>query len=460
MGCAQCHDHKSDPITQQDFYRLLAYFENTAETDIDAPLPTENADISPYLEQRAQLLLKYGIPALQADWEENLRQARAHPGQRTGWDITYEVLIKLVDNADELLDMPPAQRQIRDQDRFTLQFAKSAESVLGKEKAAALKLKEFTEAFTALKDKQTLPSQILALKEMTSKRPTAIRLRGDYQSKGANVTAATPAALGTPAAPDRLALARWIVSKDNPLTARVAVNRIWQEIFGSGLVPTSADFGNQGQRPTDARLLDSLANEFRQNSWKTKRLIRQIVLSPYYRQATTQRRRLPAELIRDSALQSAGLLSPVVGGPSVKLPQPEGIADLAYSLKWEPTEGPDRYKRGVYVHVQRTAPNPLLMNFDAPERLTSCSRRENSVSPLQALNLFNDPVFVEAAEALAARIERQPPVERVDTAFLLTLARRPTAEERQTIDGFLARNQTWFAISRVLLNLDEFLTRD
>jgi hypothetical protein len=460
VGCAQCHDHKYDPITQQDYYRLLAYFENAAEIDVDAPLPLENRDVSAYLEQRAQLLAKYNIPALQADWEVNLRHARANPGQRTAWDNTFEVLSKLVDNTSALLDTPPAERTIREQDRFTLHFARSSSDVLGKERVAALKLKEFSDALNARKEKHPLPSQILTFTEAQAKQPTVIRLRGDYQSKGATVTPATPAALGRSAAPDRLALARWIVAENNPLTARVAVNRIWQELFGRGLVTTPDDFGNQGQPPTDSKLLDALAADFQSNGWRTKRLIRQLVLSPYYRQAGAPRRRLPAELIRDSALQSAGLLSATVGGPSIKLPQPDGIADLAYSLKWEPTQGPDRYKRGIYVHVQRTAPNPLLMNFDAPDRLTSCSRRENSVSPLQALNLFNDPVFIEAAEALAARIERQPAVERIDTAYLLTLARRPTDEERRTIENFLSKNESWFAISRVLLNLDEFLSRE
>jgi hypothetical protein len=196
--------------------------------------------------------------------------------------------------------------------------------------------------------------------------------------------------------------------------------------------------------------------------------------------------RLAGEWIRDAALASSGLLNPVVGGESVRPPQPEGIADLVYSFKWEETPGRERYKRGLYLHVQRTAQYPLLMNFDAPDRIASCSRRETSNTPLQALNLMNDPVFVEAAQGLAARVltEAGPQeAQRIDYAYQIALTRKPSAKERDAMSSYLARRRqlsgsiathpipdltqvpaaeaaAWLGASRVLLNLDEFLSRE
>jgi hypothetical protein len=308
----------------------------------------------------------------------------------------------------------------------------------------------------------------------------------------------------------RVGLARWLVSDENPLTARVQVNRVWQELFGRGLILTSEDFGTQGEKPSHPELLDALAFQFRQDGWSLKRLIQRIVTSATYRQSSEERPelrdrdpgnvllarqsplRLPAELIRDSALAASGLLNPDVGGATIRPPLPPGAADLAYtnaSQFWKETEGPDRYRRGLYIHFQRLLPYPQLMNFDMPNASQACSRRQRSNTPLQALNLLNDPVFFEAAQALAARVLLEAPPaweDRLGRAFELCLSRPPAKHESEQMrDYFQERARkldsnpqwasslfpnrldgvdpveaaAWVGVSRILLNLDEFITR-
>ncbi|HUS06363.1 MAG TPA: DUF1553 domain-containing protein, partial [Bryobacteraceae bacterium] len=303
--------------------------------------------------------------------------------------------------------------------------------------------------------------------------------------------------------PPRLALGRWIMSPDNPLTARVAVNRYWQEFFGRGLVRTSDDFGTQGEKPTHPELLDWLATEFRNGGWDMKRIQKTIVMSATYRQsskvrpelltkdpdnsllARQSRLRLPAELIRDNALAASGLLNPAIGGKSVRPPQPAGVSEIGYAggTKWKDSEGADRYRRGLYIHFQRTTPYPQLVNFDAPDSNTACTRRGRSNTPLQALNLLNDPVFLEAAQALAVRTLREAPPktpERLEYAFQLALARKPSTRERERLSRYFDQQASlkanllpleiqgldpreasaWVGVSRVILNLDEFITRE
>ena len=305
----------------------------------------------------------------------------------------------------------------------------------------------------------------------------------------------------------RFDLARWLFSKENPLTARVAVNRMWGEFFGRGLVRTAEDFGTQGEKPTHPELLDWLAAEFRESGWSQKHMHKLMVTSAAYRQSSRSRPellsrdpentllsrqnrlRLPAELVRDTALSASGLLNPAIGGPSVRPPQPAGVAELGYagSVKWVETKGPDRYRRGLYIHFQRTTPYPMLMNFDSPGGSVSCARRSRSNTPLQALNLLNDPVFTEAAQALAIRVLNDSPGDRLDYAFQLCLGRAPKAREKERLGRYLdaqislmrkdaeavatlmplppegmdaAEAAAWVGVSRVLLNLDEFITRE
>lgn len=339
-------------------------------------------------------------------------------------------------------------------------------------------------------------------------RPSAnLRIRGAFLTKGDLVYANTPAALHPlpeNALPNRLGLARWLVDRENPLTARVAVNRFWEQFFGRGIVETSEDFGTQGARPTHPELLDWLAVEFMDRGWSMKTLHRLIVTSATYQQSSRispelrdrdpfnillargPRFRMEAEMIRDVALASSGLLSAKIGGPSVFPVQPEGTWDLPYNDdKWVVSKGEDRHRRGLYTFIRRTAPYPSLLNFDAVSREVCTVRRVRTNTPLQALTGLNDPAFFEAALALARRVvaEAGPqPRARAELAFRLCVARRPQPgeldrmlswqeQERRFFDAHRedAEKMTgasdpelaaWTMFSNVLLNLDETVTKE
>jgi hypothetical protein len=307
-------------------------------------------------------------------------------------------------------------------------------------------------------------------------------------------------------------LANWLVSRDNPLTARVTINRIWQELFGQGIVKSSDDFGTRGDKPSHPELLDWLAADFRDNGWSRKRAIREIVMSSTYRQSSAARPelesldptnallarqarlRLPAELIRDSALAVSGLLNTEIGGPSIRPPQPAGVTELGYGKRmgvggWEESKGAERYRRGLYIQFQRSTPYPQLMNFDAPKSDVPVCKRERSDTSLQALNLLNDPVFVEAASALAHRVVNDASTfeDRLHLAFRLALGREPDEKETKAMRSYIDQQReifkqhpedatlaapaaagqsgqielaTWTAAASALLNVDEFITRE
>ena len=302
-----------------------------------------------------------------------------------------------------------------------------------------------------------------------------------------------------------------MVSEENPLTSRIWVNRAWQEFFGRGLVGTPGDFGTRSEPASHPELLDWLATDFMSSGWDMKKMHRLMVQSATYRQsshvrpemetndpgnkmlARQVRLRLSAELIRDAALSVSGLLSPVIGGRSIEPHQPEGVIEFGFVFgppRWEGSKGTDRYRRGLYIKFLRTTPYPLLTNFDAPDSLLPCTRRERSTTPLQALNLLNDPVFVEAAQVLAVRIlrhERGSWDDRLRYAFQLCLAREPGASESERLASYYQEQKRilekypdlayqlfpaqelqdisppeaalWVTIARLLLNLDEFITR-
>ncbi len=344
---------------------------------------------------------------------------------------------------------------------------------------------------------------------------THILLRGDFLQKGEEVTPGVPAVLPPlkPRGPvaDRLDLARWIVSADNPLASRVAVNRVWEHLFDRGLVYTSEDFGTRGEPPSHPELLDWLATEFIARGWSLKDFIRLVVNSATYRQesrvrtelvewdpknvwlARQSRFRVSAENIRDLALEVSGLLNPVVGGKSIRPPLPPGVAELGYagSVKWPESQGPDRYRRGLYILFQRTVPYPTLMTFDCPDSNVTAIRRARSNTPLQALTLLNDPVFVECAQAFGRRIATEAPkdtAERVRHAFRLALGRTPTEGELNRLCSLVEAQREAYrenaeaaarltggalgpdietneaaacvALARTLMNLDEFITRE
>jgi cytochrome c553 len=503
MGCTQCHDHKYDPLTQRDYYRLLSFFERTEEAEINAPLPGE---LGPYLaalpeyeKKRAALLAEYDVPALQPLWEAKILSAIDTPGLAPEWDFALTSMKAMFDRTVRVMKTPPAERSPRDRRRLTDYFIFSNNTTLGLNKTKIEKLKELRKKLNELD--ATLPpiSQAPVMTDDPATPPTQIRVRGDWKNKGIAVESGVPSSLpqiqlaaGT--APSRLDLARWLVSRDNPLTARVWVNRAWQEFFGRGLVKTAEDFGKQGEKPSHPALLDWLAAEFMDSGWSMKHLHKTIVMSATYRQASKvrpevsakdpenvllarqSRVRLPAETLRDQALAVSGLLSDSIGGPSIRPPQPAGVAELGYGgRKWDVTTGRDRYRRGVYIHFQRTTPYPMLMNFDAPDMSVTCTRRSRSNTPLQALNLLNDEVFFEAAKALAWRVEEEASSQslagKIDYAFRLCVGRKPTPKEHARLESYYHQQAALFAqekqplaamvgVGRVLLNLDEFITRE
>jgi hypothetical protein len=332
----------------------------------------------------------------------------------------------------------------------------------------------------------------LVMEELPQRRPTYILKRGDFRSPGAEVQPGTPAALTSDSArvSNRLDLARWLVSCNNPLTARVTVNRLWAELFGHGMVTTPENFGTRGERPTHPELLDWLAAEFVDRGLSMKHVIRTIVTSSTYRQSSRQtpelkardplnrfyargpRVRMDAEMVRDNALAISGLLNHKLGGPPIRPPQPEGLWPKVSGEKLEyvATPTPERNRRGIYVVWKRSSPYPSMANFDATARLTCTVSRPRSNSPLQALTLLNDPVYVEAANALAQRIQREaagrPLADQLRHAFRLCLAREPKPAELELLQTLHQKQSTerstlapWQAVATALLNLDEMITK-
>ncbi|HEV3263353.1 MAG TPA: PSD1 and planctomycete cytochrome C domain-containing protein [Gemmataceae bacterium] len=366
---------------------------------------------------------------------------------------------------------------------------------------------------------EVMPSTMV-MQEMATPRATHVLVRGNFQRKGAKVTAGVPRSL--PPLPrgvkaDRLALARWLVAPDHPLTSRVTVNRYWEQLFGTGLVKTSQDFGSQGEWPSHPELLDWLATEFVAQKWDIKAFQKVLVMSATYRQsaqaspdsfkldpenrllARGPRFRLSAEMIRDNALAVSGLLDHRLGGPSVRPYQPAGLWDaIAFgggfsSQTYVQSHGRDLYRRGIYTYWKRSLPYPSLNTFDAPSREVCTDRRPRTNTPLQALVLMNDPVYVEAARVLGQRVLKEggpDTAARMAFAFKLCTARAPAPDELKLLTRIFERQlakyrndpkaavrlitigecarpanldagelAAWTAIGNILLNLDETITK-
>ncbi len=354
-------------------------------------------------------------------------------------------------------------------------------------------------------------SMVMLDRPADHRRTTHVHRRGEFLRTMQAVATGTPAVLPplpVGAEPDRLRLARWLVSEANPLVGRVVMNRAWQAFFGRGIVATVEDFGTRGELPTHPELLDWLATEFPRQGWSMKAMHRLIVTSATYRQtskapaallardprnellARGPRFRVDSEVVRDIALAASGLLDPTIGGPSVYPPQPDGVTALSYGqMGWPTSKGRDRYRRGLYTYTKRTAPFAAFATFDMPTSEIACVRRERSNTPLQALTLLNDPAFVEAARALGKRVIAEAPADaegRARLAFRLCVGRPPTAEEVAPIVAFQSRQvvriksaeldankilgeayqgdsaelASWTTVARALLNLDETITKE
>lgn len=517
VGCAQCHDHKFDPISQKDFYSFYALLNSMDERLTPAPLPGERgAWLRTHAEYRAareELLCAYDVPDLQPAWEEKVQYHGQNPGEDTAWDVNWDTLAKMTDGGEKFILIPADERTERQADVVTDYFLRFYTQVSSKEQYKELGFGELRGKLARLEESYPQMSMARTVYELDPPRPAHIHVRGGWDRLGVEVEPGVPSFLPQLDAenPTRLDLARWLFQEDNPLTSRVIVNRIWQEYFGQGLVSTSDDFGTQGDKPSHPELLDWLAQDFADSGWSLKHLHRRIVSSAAYQQsadarselseadpdnrllARQERLRLPGELIRDAALQAGGLLNNKVGGHSVKPPMPDGVTDLSYGggFSWEVPEGRERYRRGLYIHFQRTVPYPMLTTFDAAERAVAVCSRERSNTPLQALNLLNDPVFVEAAQGLATRVLLETPSEdfrqRLETAYRLAVGRTPSASETERLERLYKEQMrlldsspattaalypiepegydravaaAWTGIGRVLLNTDEFITRE
>jgi len=524
VGCAECHDHKFDAISQREFYQLYAFFNNADEVNFNAPLPGEREPWErakqQYDRKRAELLAPMAAPLaeMQADWEKRLLEADANPGIDFAWDRALEVLGLVWGGGQgegqlegiNIIKAPLSQRTQEQQERLLDYFLAHAPSIYSA-KLTELKASELRARLDALKKDLPPISRAPVMMQTMNPRPTHIHIRGDFHRPGDEVKPGTPAALPaftTGQDADRIALARWLVSPQHPLTARVTMNRLWQELFGRGFVATSENFGVRGDRPSHPELLDWLAIEFHERRWSVKAMLRLMVTSQSYRQSSQMRPelamrdpgntllarqarlRLSAEAVRDNALAVSGLLSRTVGGPSVKPPQPASVSKEGFRNLWETSSGAECYRRGLYTFIQRTSPFAQFVTFDLPDTSRSCTRRERSNTPLQAFNLLNEPVFVEAAHALAARVRREARSSddcRLNHAFILVLARPPEPEESKRLLAYLQQQKAlfegdaasarellqnttpdedsalqaaWVALSSVLLNLDETITRE
>ncbi len=456
VSCCRCHDHKTEPMSQADHYRFRAFFEGVSMAD-DTPLDLADA-------QEAIRRHNAAVEAEKKPLEEDKKALLATVKKRLGKKASDKEVRKAL-TAEE------KKRQAE------------LDAKLGE---IAAREQKFTPGLCAT-DAKDPPAA------------TRVLAAGDYRSAGEEVAPAfltilnpQAATLRQPRNPAttgrRLTLAQWIASADNPLTARVYVNRVWQMLFGAGLVASPNDFGLSGARPTHPELLDWLARTFVADGWSTKKLVRRIVASAVYRQSSLVRpdaatvdvgnallwrqnaRRLSAEQLRDALLATSGTLLPKADGPPVwpELPEevlkanPAFLDDNETKTKgWYPSPEAERGVRGVFLVQKRTVRVPFMETFDLPENATSCARRTVSTVAPQALTLLNGSDATLAAKALAARVAREAatdsPEARIDRGWQLVLQRLPDATERARASSFL-QERTLDELCRVLLNLNEFIT--
>ena len=490
LACAQCHTHKYDPFTIEEYYRLYAYFDrgvdetvlvgdgNTRKfyvgAQVDLPVPVRQRSVHAAVDAQHEYLK---MVLNQTEFEALADLAAWTDQQTPGAELGF--------NASNALRKPKDERTESDHNAIRDAFLKTRPNVVEMRK----QLEDLASQRKAL-----APPTTLIMADKPGPVQSYLLDRGQIGALGKMVEPGTPAALHPPELDwpaNRLGLAQWITSTENPLTARVTVNRLWAEVFGRGIVASTEDFGQQGDAPTHPELLDWLAVEFVEGGWSIKDVVRLMVTSATYRQSSRRsaellardpentllaagpRFRLPAEAIRDSLLAASGLLSLTMGGPPVHPPQPENLwreISTASDPEYPTSEGAERHRRGIYTFIRRGAPYPSFITFDAPARAACATMRARTNSPLQALTLLNDPVYVEAAEALAKLVLDRPASterERLVYAFRRAVTRAPNADEirelERQIHEFRGSSEdeaeAWASLARVLLNLDEAITK-
>ncbi|MFM9081082.1 MAG: PSD1 and planctomycete cytochrome C domain-containing protein [Opitutaceae bacterium] len=523
-GCAQCHDHKFDPFTQRDFYSLGAFFADVKEAAVgrreDGMLV-----LDPEQERRLAALdaavaeVRRNVQATtaetsaaQAEWEAGFSDGKRTLAELEPGAKRPAANVRAARAVAAALKKPSAERGPRERQAVRDYFLANVETKYRPGRDALAAAEKTRQAYY-----DSLP-KCLVTESAPDRRVVRILARGNWMDEtGEVVRAALPHYLPGPdfggREPTRLDLARWLVSRENPLTARTVVNRLWKQFFGTGLSRVADDLGAQGEPPPNPALLDWLACEFMDSGWDVRHIVRTIVLSATYRQtseatpeqlardpynrehARQSRFRVEAELVRDTALAVSGLLVPAIGGPSVKPYQPDHYwENLNFPpRKYETDAGEAQHRRGLYVWWQRTFLHPSLLAFDAPSREECTADRNRSNLPQQALVLLNDPTYVEAARVFAARIITEGGAEsagRIRYAWRRALQREPRAEEIRVAEELLATQGVvyvahpkaaaaliatgqspapagldpvelarWTHVARVLLNLHESITR-
>ncbi|MDD5579275.1 MAG: DUF1549 and DUF1553 domain-containing protein [Methylobacter sp.] len=480
VECARCHNHKFDKISQKDYYSLQAFFANLSAVD---NIPTA---------KKGEVERKY--EAALSKWEDATKDIREK--QQAIIDSVREKAVqhhkeRYLTDSREAIFKPKSQWTAQDRwvnhrlgyitdDRGLAAFLRDAAESKGKDKdfspeiqAKWLEYDKLTEELKKFKDlkPKSGSTQITAMTELgyTDAPPSFVFAGGDHERRLEEVQPAFPAAI-TDEKPDikptpfssgrRAALARWITSESNPLTARVFVNRVWEEYFGHGIVETVSDFGKAGQKPTNPELLDYLADNFVKQGWSVKKLHREILLSGVYRQSSAPRevvakadpdnkllavfprKRMEAEQIRDSLLVAAGKIEDKVGGPSVFPPVPE---NLGAGAQWEVSKDVhDQNRRSLYIFTRRSVPYPLLETFNMASAQEAHSKREVTTSPLQSLALFNSDVVFGLSQALAGRVINEAGNDesaQLDRLYQILFARKSTDAEKEILQKFLNNHE-------------------
>ena len=523
-GCAQCHDHKFDPFKTRDFYALGAFFADIKEPIIGHPedgmivgTPEEKERLAELDAALAEAKKKFDaiVPQLdtaQQQWEADIVAYSVTLPELAADAKATDAEKNTAKQVAASLAKEPAKRDGNDKNRLRDYFRVKATKLFQAERDGLAKTeKERKEFYDPL-------AKCLVSVHADTPRTVRILPRGNWMDEtGEVMKPAFPAYLPQPAIagrePNRLDLAQWLVSQDNPLTARVVMNRLWRQFFGMGLSKVLDDLGAQGEPPANPELLDWLACEFMDSKWNMKHMVRTIVTSATYRQtsvatpelaaadpynrevARQSAFRVDAELVRDAALSVSGLLVRTIGGPSVKPYQPDGYwENLNFPVRTYPNDtGERQYRRGLYTWWQRSFLHPSMLAFDAPSREECCAERNRSNIPQQALVLLNDPSYVEAARSLAARMLKEcngSPEERMAWVWQQVLQRLPRVEEMETVMPLLRTHiehykadpaaaesllktgltavpadvdktelAAWTHVARVLLNLHETITR-